>query len=294
MWKIADTKWLDFGGWDRKHLEFEEVVNDEKVLVLGGTGLVGKRIVDSIKDTYEVIITSGHHKVDDGYVCLVDDIIGLSKILEVEQPDIVVSSLRGDFNEQMQFHEALAEWIRDNNKRMVYISTLNVFDGNLSFPVDENTLPYSDSEYGKFKIECEKMLQQEVKGNLAILRLGVVWDKDCKRIERLRKSDEECSVIETYTGLMITQTLASQVGEYTKYILDNSLNGIFHVGAEDMVDYHQFELKVCNRLHITCPKFQIEEMGRPTYQAFLPSIRDIPLDLRITVNDVLDAISKNN
>ena len=138
------------------------------------------------------------------------------------------------------------------------------------------------------------MLQQEVKSNLAILRLGAVWDNDCKRIEQLKKSDEEGSAIETYTGLMITQTLACQVGEYTKYILDNSLHGIFHVGAEDIVDYHQFELMVCNRLHITCPKFQIKEMTKPAYQAFLPSIRDIPLELRLTVNDVLDAISKNN
>ena len=199
----------------------------KKVLVLGGTGLVGKRIVDSIKDTYEVIITSGHHKVDNGYMCLVDDITGLSKILVVEQPDIVVSSLRGDFNEQMQFHEALAEWISVRKKKLIYISTLNVFDGNLSAPVDEKTMPYSESEYGKFKIECEKMLQQKVKDNLAILRLGAVWDKECKRIELLRKSAEEGSVIETYTGLLFTQTLATQVGEYTKYILDNSLMVFF-------------------------------------------------------------------
>ena len=61
-----------------------------------------------------------------------------------------------------------------------------------------------------------------------------------------------------------------------------------------MVDFHQFELMVCDRLHINNLKFKIEEMATPIYQAFLPSVREIPSELRITVNNVLDAISKNN
>lgn len=266
----------------------------KKAIIFGGTGLVGSAIVNSLVGNYEVIVVSGHHEIENGYMCSTENLAKLQDILKKEQPDVVVSSILGDFSSQMRFHEELSDWIKDNDKVMVYISTTNVFDGDLSHPVDEASEPNPESDYGIFKLNCEKMLQRKLDEKLIILRLNSVWASRCKRIERLRRCSDEGIEIETFPGDMISITLADQVGEYVKYILDNELRGIFHVGTEDRVDYHEFELMVCDRLKIPYPRFKLINVEKPAYQAFLPTIREIPEDLRKRVKDVLEAIASED
>ncbi len=263
-----------------------------KVLIFGGTGLVGSAIAKQFDGISEVIVVSGHHEIENGYTCMAEDIAKMHFILEKEKPDVVVSAILGEFSTQLRFHEALSDWIKCNNKTLVFVSTTNVFDGDLSKPVDELSEPKPESAYGIFKLNCEKMLQSKLGEDLIILRLNSVWAKHCKRIERLMRCSDEDIEIETYPGDMISVTLSEQVGEYLKYILEKNLNGIFHVGTEDMVDYHDFELMVCDRLSIPYPKFKIIDIEKPAFQAFLPTIRDIPSELRKNVKDVLSAITE--
>jgi len=263
----------------------------KKVLILGGNGLVGSEIVKGLNGEYEVVSTAGHHEIEGGYTLLAGEDDKLMRILVKEKPDVIVSSIVGAFDTLLSFHRVLGNWCSQYGKRLIYISTTNVFDGDLSAPVDENTTPVPESDYGKHKLECENMLVDVLGNNLAIMRLNSVWTPGCKRVVRLMQSSENGIEIETFPGDMITVTLGTQIGEYAKYIIDGNLSGVFHVGSEDMVDYHQFELMVCDRLHIRTPLFKVIEVERPAYQAFLPTIRDIPQSMRRTVDDVLDALS---
>ena len=262
----------------------------QKVMIFGGTGLIGKAITKCLKDEYEILIVSGHNKVNHGYTCLVEEPENLLDILNIEAPDIVISTLRGNFNAQLKFHEVLAKWLADNNKKMIYISTLNVFDKDITKPVDENSLAEAESEYGVFKLKCERMLENYLGSKLAIVRPAAVWSRECRRMKLLKDCSSEGKKMKSYQGLMFTITLAEQIGEYVKYILDNKMTGVFHVGSEDMVDYNKFELMVCDRLKIPYPKFDMEEVTQPAYQAFLPTIRSIPADMKMTIADILDRI----
>lgn len=259
-----------------------------KVMILGGTGLIGKAIAEHLKDNYEIIIVSGHHEINQGYTCLVEDTERLLKILNRENPDVVISTLRGAFDAQLKYHDILGTWIKNHEKKMIYISTINVFDKDTTKPVNEKSEAKPESEYGIFKLQCEKMLLSYLEDNLAIIRPAFVWARDCRRMEQLKDCSANGNELKSYTGLMLTITLADQVGEYVDYILENNLSGVFHVGSEDMVDYNQFELMVCDRLNIPYPKFEVIE--QPTYQAFLPTVRDIPSGMRRTVADILDSI----
>ena len=266
----------------------------QKVMILGGTGLIGKAIAECLREKYEIIIASGHNKVNHGYTCPVEEPENLLNILNKENPDTVISALRGDFDAQLKFHEVLAEWLADNKKQMVYISTLNVFDKDTTKPVDEKTLAEAGSEYGIFKLQCEKMLENYLRDKLAIVRPAFVWSRECRRMELLKNCSANSKELKSYPGLMFTITLAEQVGEYVKYILDNNMSGVFHVGSEDMVDYNKFELMVCDRLKIPYPKFVMEEVKQPAYQAFLPTIRDIPSNMKMTIADILERICPEN
>lgn len=85
-----------------------------KVLVIGGSGLVGNAIAAALQEDYQVIPTAGHHKAENGCCLSAEDPERLLEILEQENPDIVISSIRGDFQAQILFHTELAH--RDHSR----------------------------------------------------------------------------------------------------------------------------------------------------------------------------------
>ena len=93
----------------------------QKVFIIGGTGLVGRAIKESLTQAYEVVVTAGHHEVEGGYQLPAGDLDALISILEKENPDVVISSMRGDFQAQYRFHETLADWLGGKAKRLLFI-----------------------------------------------------------------------------------------------------------------------------------------------------------------------------
>lgn len=87
-------------------------------MLLGGDGLVGRSIAANLKDGYQIIPTAGHHDPESGYQLTVEEPDRLVEILAREDPEIVVSSVLGDYEAQMSFHKALAERLAE--KRSVY------------------------------------------------------------------------------------------------------------------------------------------------------------------------------
>lgn len=265
----------------------------KKVLLLGGTGLVGRAINRSLRDAYEVVVTAGHHDVEGGWKLAAEEPERLLSILDKEEPDIVISSIGGDFQEQLRFHESLANWLDGKDKRLLFISTANVFDGDLSRPWTEADLPVPGSDYGIYKRVCEVMLQRKLSEQLIIFRLATVWDAECPRLHRLEECSRIGKPVQTVQGDMVNISFAEQIGWYTRYILEHDLKGIFHVGTIDTVDYFDFEKMVCKALNIRQPEFEIKTMEDTAFQAVLPTRQDIPENLQMTVAQVLQALKEN-
>lgn len=93
-------------------------------------------------------------------------------LLQKTEPEWIISSLRGEFADQLAFHRQLAKEMKKlPNSRLCYISTANVFDKDGERPHYEEDEPEAESEYGRFKTECESMLMQELGERCMILRL---------------------------------------------------------------------------------------------------------------------------
>lgn len=264
----------------------------KKVLLLGGRGLVGRHIHKILKEDYEVVITSGKHKVDNGYTLDVSDLDLLNKILEEENPDIVISSLGGDFKTQLVFHEKLANWIKENKRKFIYISTANVFDNDKTSPWTETKEPDPESEYGIFKRDCERLVQRIVP-EVVIFRLCAVWAEDANRLQWLLDSGANKTPAFSLTNDQINITYADQIGWYAKYVLAHDLKGVFHVGSKDLVDWHEFNLKVCEALDIKDVTYNINTMDGENYQAVIPGRNEIPDSLQLTVEEILQKLKEN-
>lgn len=263
-----------------------------KILLLGATGLVGRAAAGSLGENDQIIPAAGHGAPENGYRLPVEDPDRLLEVLTGEDPDVVISSVRGDYPAQMAFHRTLAEWMAGKEKRLLYMSTANVFDGSLSQPWTEDAPPAPASDYGVFKRECEEMLGQLLGEQLAVFRLAAVWSPGCPRVRQLRRSSESGEPHPTYPGYTINVTLADQIGDYAKYVLSRGLHGIFHVGTTDTVNYAAFEEMVCRALHIPLPVFA-PEPEEEAFLAVLPARGEIPADLQMTVSDVLSALKNS-
>lgn len=261
-----------------------------KVLLIGCNSLVGQSIVAGLHDNYQIIPTAGHHAPENGYPLMIEEPDKLVEVLTHENPEIVISSIRGSCQPQMVFHKTLADWLAGKEKRLLYISTANVFDGNLSRPWTEYDLPMPESDYGSFKRDCEAMLGKILENQLTIFRLAAVWSADCPRVQQLKLHSRNKEPYHTYPNYRINVTLTEQIGNYAKYVLDNNLHGIFHVGTTDTVNYFSFEKMVCEALKIDLPQFVAGTEGEEVFFAILPTRKDIPKGLQMTVSDVLSSI----
>lgn len=62
------------------------------------------------------------------------------------------------------------------------------------------------------------------------------------------------------------------------------------MGTADTVNYFSFEQMVCERLKIGLPQFTVETEGCEKVFAILPSRKEIPDELQMSVSDVLAAL----
>lgn len=259
----------------------------KKILLLGGTGLAGQAIYRALQDKYRIVRTAGHHDVKCGWRVSVEEPERLLTILNTEDPDIVISSIRGDFQAQMQFHESLADWLSGKEKRLLFLSTSNVFDGDLNRPHTETDLPAPCSDYGIFKYDCETMLQKKLPGQILIFRPSMIWAPKCPRLSSLIQCSCSGKPSRTWQNFHINITLAEQLGWYADYVLGHGFTGIFHVGTRDTIDYCDFDTMVCKAMHIQIPDFEVEKMTQTSFQAVIPTRPEIPDRLQLTVSEVL-------
>lgn len=269
-----------------------------RILILGASGYAGRAIYRQLSKNHLVYGTyysqKDEFRTDTKMLYLdISDLNGLKNILERIRPQIVVSSLRGDFEKQKLLHREAAEYTAHRpGGKLIYLSTANVFDHQLSAPHYEQDETDAESEYGKFKICCENMLQGMLNEKSILLRVPEIWGRDCPRIKKLTADITNGNRIQTWSNLYVNYTLDIQIARYIQFIIDNNLTGVFHIGSKDLYDYTRFQKDLAAKLHLKSPDFEIHSLPQKEYQAVLTARDDIPEKLSFSVNDILEYLTE--
>ncbi|TFG77404.1 MAG: NAD-dependent epimerase/dehydratase family protein, partial [Flavobacteriales bacterium] len=103
-----------------------------KILILGGSGFLGNALYKELRAYYDTYGTYFSAKKGFGdnqqflqYDMGEDDIF---QILEKVRPQIIISALRGNFAAQIQAHQHILEYVWENDCRIYFLSSANVFD----------------------------------------------------------------------------------------------------------------------------------------------------------------------
>lgn len=271
----------------------------KKILILGASGLVGKAIVNeciSDFDVYGTYFTSATNLADDKqFQISIQDEGKLREIINLLQPDIIVSSLKGDFDDQLKFHRHLAEELINRDSVLYFFSTTNVFDGDLSRHHSELDEPISKSDYGQYKINCEKMLTELLGNRANIVRIPGIWGKNSPRFNTIKKNIETAAPIQAYSNLECNFLLDKQLARQMCFILKNELRGIFHLGAVNMINECEFFKELAIKLTTVKVNIQYtpyQDKEHTYYFGLVSNREDLPEYLKITNEEIITYLVK--
>lgn len=271
----------------------------EKVLILGASGLVGRALIDEFKDGFDLYGTYSSKLVnlpeDKRFQLDVLEIEKLKDIIKSIKPDFVISCLRGEFGQQFEFHKELAMELRNTTSRLYYFSTTNVFDGDHSRAHSETDKPFSVSDYGNFKIECEKMLNEILEERTIIIRIPAIWGKSSPRWNLIKESIKDNKVMDVYSNLVCNNLLDVHLAKQLRYIIENNLNGVFHLGSVDTMTHGQFFEKIITGLGSDNNLLQYRlflDKEDTCYFALKSNRLEIPSTILSTNNDIISYLIK--
>jgi dTDP-4-dehydrorhamnose reductase len=265
-----------------------------RILILGASGFIGRSIYLELQSYFDVYGTYSTN--DEEYAknqayfkyCLEED--NLNNILQKVKPVIIISTLRGDYELQLEAHRQLCDYVNENHyARIVYLSSVNVFDGKFKLPSYENDKPLAESDYGKFKISIERMLLKKIPAQTVILRLPIVLGIHSPRILQLRQAIKHKAAFEVYPNLSISITTADKVAQQIHYIISKELDGIYHLSSNDMVHHEDLFREITSKMGDKTPIFKsVFRRNEDEYLAILPKKKQLPKNYRTSVAEVVE------
>lgn len=234
----------------------------EKVLVFGGSGLVGTGFAAGSKDCYEIIApTLNEVDVLDREQLLKtirdfsgDVVINLVGYTAVDKAEEEVNKKDGlVFKLNVTAAANLSEFCKQENKYLVHISTAFVFDGSKEDkPYTEEDAPNPLNWYGKTKYLGEQAVAQSG-CKFVIVRIdmpycaGYSLKSDFFRffLEKMKLGEKVAAI----NDQKITPTYIPDLVEGLHILITQKVQGIFHIGSANFTTPFDFAKKVAEKFN---------------------------------------------
>lgn len=225
----------------------------KKVLVFGGSGLVGSRFVKLNADQFDISAPQSQEV----------DILNKDQVVKLTQdfnPDTVINfaaftnvenaeNQKGDKNGLCYLINAIgaknvAEVCEQFEKKLIHISTEYVFDGTKSdSPYTEDDKPNPINWYGATKLFGEEFVLGS-RCQIAIVRMSMPFSdfyqekKDIARffLEQLKNKTQITAV----ENQQITPTYVDYIADALKTLIESGSSEIYHVSSTDSVTPVEF------------------------------------------------------
>lgn len=229
-----------------------------KILILGGSGLVGSRFLELAED-YNLVSPS-HEELDlldfkklETYLLESDaDVIlnlaAFTNVDEVEKEKDDQDGLVYKLNAAMP--KALAQNCASSNRYLIHISTDYVFDGNKSVPYVEDDLPNPVNWYGETKMLGEDAVK-ESGSNFLIIRPEMPYSSHFeKKLDIARtflKMLKEGKEINGISDQKITPTFVDTLVWGLFKLIEVRASGIYHLASADITTPYDFAVMIAEK-----------------------------------------------
>lgn len=266
----------------------------EKILILGASGFIGNALYRELHpyfDTYGTYSSADPVLEKNKKFFQVDFQQESSLVLlESLRPTIIISAVRANFDALVRVHMEMVTYVRDNDCRLLFFSSANVFDAFSNYPSYEYDKTLSMSVYGRFKIKIENALLRLPQEKYIIARLPMVYGANSPRVQEIKNQLKEKEAIEVFSNVVINATTSLKLTQQVHYLINHKKGGVFHLGSEDLVHHHDLVRDICRELGADKPLLKnVYDSNFDRFLAVLPKYNLLPPNLQISVADVVSS-----
>lgn len=236
-----------------------------KILIIGGSGLVGSTLAEYAMQKYRLHLTTNEHNPSIVNVPTTKvDLLKNSKIvmdlIRDFKPENVIHTAAFSSVDFCETHPELATTLHVDitndiakvcssiGSRLTYFSTDAVFDGKLNRKYKEEDAPNPISHYGKTKLQAEKIILENSDKNI-ILRTTVIYGKHSRSrftnwvLDLLKRHE----IVEAYTDQHNTPTLVNDLAEIILRVIELEKGGLYHATGRTCLSRYEFALLLADK-----------------------------------------------
>jgi len=231
-----------------------------KLLIIGGSGLVGSTLLQYASPNYNIHFTYNTNKITfDNINSTQINLLGNQKLItdliKEVQPNIVVNTAAHSSVDLCETDHSIADKLhvditqditqacKDIDSKLVYISTDAVFQGELHKKYTELDQPNPINYYGKTKLQAEQITLNASSKNV-VLRTAVIygWNKKSRFTNWIIQTLKENHVVDPFIDQYNTPTLVDDLAKSLLGIFEKNISGMFHATGKSCLNRYEFAL----------------------------------------------------
>ena len=237
------------------------------LLLTGGSGLIGSRIIELIHNKYDLISVDkspleGHLKqLAKFYAIDITDkeklrdllktvkpvyILHLAAITDVEGIESKPDIRRLAWRVNVEGTKILSNLAGKLGIPIIYFSTDHIFNGKTG-PYSEEDLPDPINEYGRTKLEGEKAVKDKTK-NYLIIRLAYPYrahfEKKSDTVRWMIENLQNKENLELVDDQFITPIFVDDLVDAVSVLIQQNTRGIYHVVGPERLNFYEIGLKI--------------------------------------------------
>jgi dTDP-4-dehydrorhamnose reductase len=277
-----------------------------RILVIGGGGQVGTKIVEQAKERFDVYATYQTRKpsLEESRIFKADkrDRDKTIEIFDEVNPEVVIDTAAIHNVDYCETHKDeawkvnvegtrnVADACKKQNARMIFVSTDYVFDGNKGLYTEEDsTNPIS--YYGVTKLEGERAVAEAL-NNYAIARPSVIYGyvpTDQREsssgkplnfamwlVQKLQRHETLTIVNDQYSS----PTMADNLAEVLLKLGTTHNSGIYHTAGGTRLNRFELSVKLAERFGLN------RELIKPIATSQLKQLAKRPMDSSLSVDKI--------
>lgn len=264
----------------------------KRILIIGGSGFLGRALFKELHpyfDVYATYCNQERYAKNKRYFDYDIQQDAPTVLLNHIKPDIIISALRGDAESQFIAHDMIINYVVKNDKRIVFLSSANVYDSFRHYPSYEHDKTLSESNFGKLKIKLENKILRMPPFSWSIGRLPMVFGSASPRLQEIKACIKTQKTYEIFPNTVINVAADYFITQQLHYIINRNLWGIFHLGSTDLIHHDEFIAEIVGEIDSKSQlKYKhVYASNIDRYIAVLPKYNKLPKHLNYTTKDVV-------
>lgn len=271
----------------------------ERVLIIGGSGFIGQTLYKELHPYFDVYGTYAFNttpyflesKVFYKYEAQKDD---LESLLYLIKPTIIISCFEADQMAYKKAHQTIIDFVALAPCKLIYISSVVVFDGLLKHPAIEKTTCKANSSKGLINIANEKNISQLQQEKYLIVRLPILLGYHSVIIQQFINQVKANLPVEVFPNVIISANTQQHFATQLHYLINKAYSGIIHLTSEDVIHHEDLFKEIAIKLELPQVVFkQVYQSNEERYLALLNENPKLPKHKQIDIAQVIEQSSLN-